>query len=313
MKMFCYLTVSLLFLCIAACSQQPASKPWREALALTDGLEVRKCVVATKVEAEQIELAARALEYDDPNKTFGSMRIGAAKTLGSDIWSKVNGVSYPVCLDKSIYDRIGLALARQGGLGKHRIVEYELLLALKISDPPQVLVDDVARVAFSEVPWQSEIFVYEDIRPLARAVLASYRIRASKYGDLASKQMNSDSALGTGAAQIAVATNQLGSLEKTMQMMDSLIRSFPPQQTIPWNVRNRFYELAWALTYSTEKTSERVAAIEKIMSRKVQSNATTFGMVDLSPKKMCTVMAKISPEFDLKKYSYCFSDDPYEQ
>ena len=313
MELLIYRFLLLLAVVATVLSLLGKGKKLRETPALTESLMLQKCVEPTPDEFEQLDLATRVLEINDRQGNFGSMKIGAAKTLGNLFARRLDKNTYFLCAQKGLYDRVGIALANKGGIGRHHIVEYELLLASKITKPAQIIVDDVAVVAFADKPWRSEFSKDEDIRPLARAVLASFRDQASKYGVLASQQMSSNTALETGAAQVAIATRQPKALEKTLQMMDGLISQFPANKSIPSHERDRLYELAWALTYSDEKTPERIAAIEKIMSRKVESNATMFGMVDLNPKKMCSVLAKISVRENFAKYPYCLSDGPYEQ
>jgi hypothetical protein len=292
-------------LCSVGCSQSGTQKiVWREELALTRSWNSQDCIQPNAEEIKSIELAVRVIEANDPSGRFGWLDIGARQTLG--------GMN-ELCVDQSYYQRVGVALARQGDLGKHKLAEYELLLVSKIVNPPEVLINDIARVAFSEMPWQSNIFVDLDIRPLARAILATLGHQTKRFADQAFTLMDRRTASGTGASQIAVAAGHPLALEKTLRLIDDALVDIPAGQSIPWHTRNRLYELVLALTYSSEKTPDRVAAIEKIMLKKVQSNATMLGMVDLSPKKMCAMMPKISPNYDLKKFSYCFSDQPYEQ
>lgn len=313
MEIMIYRFVLLLVVVVAGWSLLGKSRTLRETPALTESLMLQKCVDPTPDEFVQLDLATRVLELNDPQGTFGSMKIGAAKTLGNLFVRRSDKNTFLICTQRSLYDRVGIALANQRGIGRHHLVEYELRLASKITEPAEIIVEDVAKVAFAEKHWQSEFFKDEDIRPLARAVLASFRDQASKYGKLAGMQMSSDTALGTGAAQIAVATQQPIALEKTLQMMDYLINRFPADKAIPSHERDRLYELAWALTYSDKKTPERIAMIEKLMAKKVESNATMFGMVELNPKKMCSILVKISANQDLAKFPYCLSDAPYEQ
>ena len=314
MEIMIYRFVLLLVVVVAGWSLLGKGRTLRETPALTESLMLQKCVAPTPDELEKLELATRVLEISDPQGTFGSMKIGAAKTLGNLFVRRPDkDTFFIVCDQKNLYDRVGIALANQRGIGRHHIVEYELRLASKITKPAEIIVEDVATVAFAEKHWQSEFIKGEDIRPLARAVLASFRGQASKYGKLASIQMSSETALGTGAAQIAVATQQPNALENTLQMMDGLINSFPANKAIAPHERDRLYELAWALTYSDKKTSERIAMIEKVMTKKVESNATMFGIVEINPKKMCSILIKISTNQDLSKFPYCLSGAPYEQ
>jgi hypothetical protein len=49
------------------------------------------------------------------------------------------------------------------------------------------------------------------------------------------------------------------------------------------------------------------------MSRKVQSWAPPFGMVELPPRRMCEVFAKIMQAPADPEFAFCSDSGPYEQ
>lgn len=112
--------------------------------------------------------------------------------------------------------------------------------------------------------------------------------------------------MGTGAAQIAVAGGHPQALQEVEQLMDQLLADLPPDAPVPWDKRNRLYEMAQALVYGGQAAQEHVSPLKALMNREVESNATIFGMVALPPRRMCPLLSQILqiPSVDTE-YAYC--------
>jgi hypothetical protein len=97
-------------------------------------------------------------------------------------------------------------------------------------------------------------------------------------------------------------------------MMEEILKSIPQDRTIPRNTRNRLYELAYAIYFSGEDAKKHAAPIRELMTRRVQSWAPPFGMVDLYPKRMCEVLKRIEGPDSINEYRFCVDDRlPFEQ
>ncbi len=245
----------------------------------------------------------------DPN----ALDIGAQKLLGNGLYRRVGGKSFPLCESGSVLARVSQALERRGGLGKGRAVEYQLALAARLPHPPQSIVKDVAKVAFAESGQQSEIFNDLDIRPYARAVLASFGAPTREYSEVAIREMSTESSMGTGAAQVAAAAGHPDALPWVARSIQKELEAAPAGSPIPWSKRNRLYELAWAIAYAGENGKPYLNSIEAIMRRKVESKAFPFGMVSHDPKQLCRVLEYVADREALQTYSYCTDESLFEQ
>ena len=267
-------------------------------------LTLEKCVPPSQQEAELLELAVSVIEHEHADN-LNALDIGAQKFLGNGLYRNVDKKSRPVCMSTSLLSRIALALERRNGFGKGRLVEYQLLLAAKLQHPGEALVNSIANSAFATVPQQSEYFKNNDIRPLARSVLASYGRAAAPYAEKAYQEMHGNSPMGTGAAQIAAASGHPHALGKVVVLIDEVLKSVEPGKSIPRAKRNRLYELAWAIAYSGERGRGSVGSIHKIMRMRVESWAPPFGMSDHYPKKMCAALDYLEGQGASAQYSYC--------
>lgn len=132
------------------------------------------------------------------------------------------------------------------------------------------------------------------------AGLAAIEGAATPYADRAFSEISIESSMGTGAAQIAVASGHLQALEKVELLMDQLLATLPGEAPIPWDQRNRLYEMAQALAYGGQAAQEHVSPLRELMSREVESNVTKFGMEAL-PRGACAHSSPISFKFRLRR------------
>lgn len=248
-------------------------------------------------EAERLEVAVRALK--GPND---SLTIGAMKLLGRGIYRKIGGDHKRICVPSELLKGAQEAVT-QHALFKFRLEDYQLGLASQFEAPSPYVVEAVALSAFAEHPQISDL-LNDDIRPVARSVLAGFGERAAAYSEIAFEQMSSQDALGTGAAQIAAATGHPESLQRIQQLMDAMLRKLSESQAVPWHTKHRLYELAYALALAGSKSRPFIAPLEKLMAREVESHALQFGMVSLPPKQMCEIIDRIEPGMS-SKYDYC--------
>jgi len=285
---------------------------WKLASAIPD-LAASNCVEANPEERKVFELAANTLDLVAEQKNILWLGIGAQKFLSIGLSRAGSVKPVPICPPQDIYGRVADTLTTSQGL-KGRLEEYQLRMISKFPHRSEYIVDAVANSAFNETPQESEVFKNQDIRPFARTVLASFGKQASKYAAVAYDKMSPDDSLGTGAAQVAAATGHPGALDRIQNMMDDILSSVPDNRAIPWDARNRLYELAYAVYRDDDGAKQHTAPIRKLMMRKVQSRASPFGMVELRPKRMCDVLERIEGAASVEEYRFCGDDKiPSEQ
>lgn len=271
------------------------------------------CVAANEHERALVKIAVDALAL--PFNEAGSLVIGAEKFLSRSLTRRSGQEFALVCTPTEEYERAGQALA--DGDFNGRLVEYQLNLIAKLPNPSEAIAKAVAASAFNDSIQQSEgpRLPLLDIRPIARATLAGLGPLTQPYASKAFDQISIDDAMGTGAAQIAVAGGHPAALETVARLMADKLASLPRDRVIPRDIRNRLYEMAYALTFGAEKAEAYSAPLKDLMSRKVQSWAPPFGMIELPPRRMCRVLAGIThvSVTDLG-FDYCSATDVrYEQ
>ena len=290
----------------------PAKREWKLAGAIPN-VPAFNCVAATPNERKAFELAAATLELAAEQKNVLWLDIGAKKFLGSSLHRTGSKSPSPVCPPQDIYGRAADIVTTSQGL-KGRLQEYQLRMVANFPYQSEYIIDAVAKSAFNESPQESEVFKNEDIRPFARTVLAGFGKQASRYAAVAYDKMSPDDSLGTGAAQVAAAAGHPGALDRVQKMMEEILSSIPENRAIPWNTRNRFYELAYALHFAGDDAKQHSAPIRSLMRRKVQSHAPPFGMVELSPKRMCALLSSIERTETAIEYEFCGNTRiPFEQ
>lgn len=310
----CLLPAFLATFLLSGCSQQkedPKKWTYKDALVITSR-NPHPCLTADTPELKLLTIAVSVIELENTAQS-GWLDIGAQKLLGNGIYRKVNNDFHPVCLPHHLLLLAAAGLERRGGFGKTHIEEYQLALAVKLPHPSRAIVANVASSAFADIHQPSEVFPDEDIRPYARAILASFGRLSADYAAIAYQQIDGDTPMGTGAAQVAAAGGHPQALQKVVVLINALLKSIPPDRAIPRNVRNRLYELAWAIVFSGEAGRPLVNEIYKIMDRGVESWAPPFGLVRSNPKNLCKALEHLGDKDGLRRYAYCGDNTPYEQ
>lgn len=261
------------------------------------------CVAPTDLELALVEAALNVIAFPDEMTSF--LGIGAEKLLSRPVVRWVDGKPVVVCDDPEAFQQAQRSMEEHGRLLRGRLVEYGFALISRLPNPGAALIRKVAESAFSDTRQESEI-LRRDLRPLARATLAAIEGASTPYAERAFAEISIEDSMGTGAAQIAVAGGHPQALRKVQELMDQLLSALPAETPIPWDQRNRLYEMAQALAYGGQAAKEHVAPLRELMNRKVESNATIFGMVALPPRRMCPLLEHIlQVPVAETEYSYC--------
>ena len=289
-------------------SRNPALAFDLEAAFPVAGNPFEECVTPTADEMALFSIAVQTLEA--VKDRLSALGIGAEKFLGDGLYR--DGVR--VCDPGGVYDRVA-HLSVEHLTFKYRLVEYQLKLAARFGEPDPYIVEAIAKSAFNGSRQPSETFANRDIRPMARSVLAGFREKAAKYATTAYDQMSANDSLGTGAAQVAAAAGHPLALNRIERLMTDTLSALPEGGVVPWDTKNRLYELAYAFTLVGERGKMHLAPLRQLMTMRVQSRAPPFGMIELQPKRMCDLLAHIVGinSADVQTYPYCADDTvPYD-
>ncbi|MBM3527533.1 MAG: hypothetical protein FJX62_05545 [Alphaproteobacteria bacterium] len=226
-------------------------------------------------------------------RRHATMLVAAKRHLGNDQYRWIDEkTTRRLCLDRRSDDEIAkITLADRTFAGSY-LNGDELRLARRLGPRDPKIVEAVAATAFRKFAIINDYGVRHDIRSLARVVLAEFGDVATPWSEQAFEAINTNDALGTTAAQLALAAGHPQALARITALLDDILKD-NPKDPIPRLARNRFYELAHALALLGPRAQPHAGAVVQIMSRKVQSWAPPFGMLELSPRRMCRVLQLI--------------------
>jgi hypothetical protein len=258
------------------------------------------------VELKLVEAALNVIQFPDGMTNY--LGIGAERFLSTSQFRRVGDDYLRVCDDPEQFSRAARLIIENKRLLRGRIVEYGLELVARLPQTSDELVRVVADTAFNEHRQDGEV-TPRDMRPLARATLAKLGAPARLYADRAFAEITISDAMGTTAAQVAVAGGHTQALGATEKLMADALAKIPKGSVVPWAMRNRLYELAQALAYGGAEAKSYAGPLLDLMSREVQSWAPPFGMVELPPSRMCPIASEIleMPIKDLG-FVYCLAE-----
>ncbi|MCG2592458.1 hypothetical protein LZ009_06640 [Ramlibacter sp. XY19] len=281
-------------------------------MALPVHLLGQACEPPSDRELKMFDAAAQAIEVDD-GPISNWLTIGAQRLVGYGLLRQRARDTVRICPPAAVLERIGAALTAPKGLGAGQLVEYQYQLAAQLPNPSDFVIGQIGKAAFNDSTQFSETFRAQDIRPLARSTLATFGVRAAPFREIALRQMSGDTPLGTGAAQVAAATQAPEARGKVLELFRAKLASVPASAAIPLDQRDRLLELAWAIYLSGDPDHSGRAAIHELMTRKVESRAPPFGVVEISPKRFCLVLERLGGQAAVARHQYCLDPKaPYE-
>lgn len=230
---------------------------------------------------------------DAPRHLIASTALGVL----SEPWGPVNVVLDDfgiLCPPARLTERLARAAHNTQAfneLGKPD--QNRLQLARAIGPRTPLIVRAVANTAFNEhvVPDNADL---HDLRPFARLVLAEFGDAAVLWQKRAEREMNLDSELGIGAAQIVGASGNTIALARIEQLMIQRLERHPEGKVIGVTERNRLYGLAYALGMAGRKAAPYTSGLIELMNRKVSAGGVAPEEIVIEPRRMCWVADRIS-------------------
>jgi hypothetical protein len=252
------------------------------------------CRVPGAQDLHEQNVAMRTIE-DLPNPPRDFMAYAALEHL-TQPWGPVERVFKDIgmlCPPTRLIERLDVAAKQYGTFQKaHRLEEHDLKLARGLGPRNEHIVRAVAATAFNEhvILDRAEI---KDIRPFARLILAEFGSAASPWVARARKEMSAETALGTGAAQIAATSGDPAILAEIERLMLNKLADLPRDQPIARLDRDRLYGLSYAIGMVGSKGAPFSRGVIDLLDRKVVSAAAPFGGLPVEPRRMCWVADRL--------------------
>ena len=222
---------------------------------------------------------------------ISTMSIAALRHFSRDQFRQTGKTSIRLCPPIDLYPAITERALAEDDFSPAYLHADEVRLARALGPRDPRIVDAVARTAFHPRVIETEYpESKQDVRFLARVTLAEFGSASAQWSEKAFSEISADDALGTSAAQIAIATDHQGALEKVSGLLQLILQQ-NPTDPIPIRSRDRFYELAYALANAGAKARPFAAPVVNVVDRKVESWAPPFfGILSITPSPMCRVL-----------------------
>ncbi len=262
--------------------EQPR-EDWRSGESAYHVAYYEDCIPQSEEQRERTRISLLVLEKDAA--TSEMYRGAALGFMKSDTH---------LCHDEDI-DRKAAKLLVESGFFPRWIKDPRMLsVAHRLAKHDDRIVGMLERIAFAPKPIENETST--DIRPRARSILASLGSAiASKWKDRAIREMGSDDALGTGAAQIAAASAEPDAVAAVAKLLED---ELPPDPgtvlRLPEN--QRIIELAYALGAAREAATPYLPLLQRLLTMKVEVNTQTVGKVEVTPSEVCRAYSRIGRE-----------------
>lgn len=166
-------------------------------------------------------------------------------------------------------------------------------LARRLGPRDPRIVESVAETAFSPHPVANDVLIPgQDVRTLARVILAEFGSPARQWSEQAFDAMNADNRLGTTAAQVAVALGHPRALDRASELLRDLLEQYP-EDPIPLSAVNQFYDLVFAIAWAGPEAEPHAVLLIGLLDRRIESTSTSFGILQLTPSGVCWALQRI--------------------
>ena len=286
------LACGVLLALLSACGRGADRESYSTKLNALEFLPDRPCVPMTPSQANR---AALALEILGSFSRHASIYRGAMDVFGRprDAEDFFPGEIY--CVSEGDKEKIA-RLTVKADAWRGLVGMSQLKLAFQLGPRDPVIVQAVGNLAFEDRPIEESIF--EDIRPLARSVLASFGTVAGPWREQALAQMAADDSLGTSAAQVAAASGDPEAIRQVAALLEATVDAEPPDEAIGMAATPRVTELAFALGAARAAARPHAPMIVRLLNRDF-TIGSHFGALELAPTSMCRVLRAIGgPEAD---------------
>lgn len=167
--------------------------------------------------------------------------------------------------------------------------------------PNPVRARGLAAIAFHQYPPPQSISFY-DSRPLAMQLLAGQGRFAQPWSRAAIGRMEADTAIGTGAAQVAVAADAVSALPSVSRLMsDKLVHARRVQAAsdggkvavLDGRDANRLIELGYAMARDGRAAQQYARPVMAMLDQRIARAAPPFGLLATPPTEFCRIARAI--------------------
>lgn len=272
---------------------------------------IKACLPYNEEEKAKLDIVLTTLEAFHGE---GWMNIGAQKFLARGLYRKDGKYFERVCTPVNYYQKAAAIIDKNNLIHKYHPDRNTIRLINKLSYVNSDALRMLEGIGLGDVPLYTDV-LHQDLRPYILYTLAGKTEKGAPYAQRAFVKMSYSNAIGTGAAQVAVAGGHPEALERVEEMMNEILEQYNIDDTIPYNIKFRLYELAYAIYFGGEKAHDHMTPIYLLMKHKVQSHALQFGLVDLNPTRMCDLLKLMgNPEKqDGEHFAYCDNFELYDK
>jgi hypothetical protein len=159
----------------------------------------------------------------------------------------------------------------------------------------------LAAIGFAKFPPPQDIDFY-DSRPMALELLADQGRFAKPWRGVALARMEADSAIGTGAAQVAVASDPGSALPKVSQLMSDKmanarrVRAYSEGHEVSvldGRDANRLIELGYAIARGGPAAQRFAQPVIAMLDQRIARSAPPFGLFASPPTEFCRIARAI--------------------
>lgn len=260
---------------------------------LRDAMECQTSPEAERVDRAMFQVARAAAPTDTGGQ---SPVLGYVTSYFGWHWRIAGHRSARRCAPaQELVDELGpwLDAARWPAVNTPR---NDLQLAERLA-PSAVRARGLATIAFHRYPPPQDL-KFTDSRPLAMQLLADQGGFSRPWHGAAMRRMDSDSAIGTGAAQVAVASDPAAALPKVARLMSEKLAHARHVQAysdkgnvsvLDGRDANRLIELGYAMARGGRLAQPYAQPVIAMLDQRIARSAPPFGMFATPPTEFCRI------------------------
>ena len=250
-----------------------------------------ECRPPDELEQQRNQLALQLLATFRPDDTWSQLRASA---INQFVYGNPGrkGEKEKVCPPTHLYTDVAKAAVSAGIFNADFLDREATALAHRIGPQDSRIFDAIIRTAFHSGAIRIGGDPERDVRTDARLALVDFCKTIPVPAWRALQQMSYETQSGRASARVAIACGSQEALPIVSGWMQQLLDS-AGDGTIDQYRTAALFDLAHALETAEAKAQPYSVPIANLLDREIQSAAPPFGMLDLSPTRLCVVARRI--------------------